>query len=78
MSFENAVRAEFATQHVMHEKGLEGPIDLFLELGYSLMTQNPKKWKAIQKAYELDIKRCLKKGIGDREGFKFRKLEGVE
>ena len=77
MNFELAIRAEFATMHLMRENKLNGPVDLFLKLGYDLMLDDPKKWDQIQEAYKIDIKRCLKSGIGNRKGFDFayRKLE---
>ncbi|RTL05204.1 hypothetical protein EKK58_08630 [Candidatus Dependentiae bacterium] len=74
MSFEWAIRAEFATQHLMHEAEISGPVDFYLDQAYKLQMENPEKWDAIQKAYELDIQRCLKRGIGDRRRFKYRSL----
>jgi hypothetical protein len=73
--FEWAIRAEFATQHVMHELGKTGrAIDLFLYLGYDLMLNDPKKWNAIQKTYDMEIRRCLKNKIGNRRGFRYKAL----
>ncbi len=76
--FQWAIRAEFATMHLMHEQGLKGPIDLFLSLGYDLQLNDKDKWNAIQKEYDMDIRRCLKQKFGDREGFKFRPLGEME
>lgn len=78
--FEWAVRAEFATQHLMHEKGLVGSVELWLRLGYDLQIEDKKLWAAIQKAYELPIARCLKEGFANSKDFKFvavRPLEGL-
>ena len=74
MDFEKAIRAEYATMHLMKEWCLTGPIEPYLSIGYSLELNNRPKWDAIQKEYELEIARCLKQGHGDRKGFKFRKL----
>jgi len=73
-NFEWAIRAEFATQHEMHERGIDGPVELNIGLGYDMQIHDPKKWDDIQKTYELEIKRCLKEGMGNRRGFKFKKL----
>jgi len=75
VNFEFAIRAEFATQHIMHERKLSGPLDLMLHLGYDLLLENPEKWEAIQKLYELEIARCLKRKCGNRRGFKFKVLK---
>ena len=76
MNFELAIRAEFVTQHLMHEQGVKPtlPLEMYVQIGYDLMLEDPKKWQKINQAYELDIKRCLKSGIGNRKAFKFRKL----
>lgn len=52
MNFEQAIRAQFATQHLMAERGLTGPLEIFTHLGYDLFLQNPKKYKAIQELYK--------------------------
>lgn len=76
MNFELAIRAEIATQHIMHENEQEQslPLEMYVKIGYGLMLENPKKWEAIQKAYELDIARALKAGRSFNKEFKFRKL----
>jgi len=76
VNFEWGIRAEYAALHLMHEQGIDkGLLDLYLSFGYDLQFTDKKKWNAIQKAYELDIKRCLKRRIGDRKGFKYRELK---
>jgi hypothetical protein len=76
MSFEWGVRAEFATQHLIHEQGIQMnlPLEMYLGLGYDLQLENPKKWNAIQEAYALDIARVLKNGMTNRKGFRYREL----
>ena len=75
MNFELAIRAEFATQHLMHEMDKVGmPIDLMLDLGYGLMMNDSDKWNAIQKTYEVEINKCLESGCGNREGFSYKEL----
>lgn len=75
MSFLTQIRVEFVTQHLMHELKIKGPPSLHLALGYGLMQDNPEKFQAIQKAYELDIRRCRKYGLGNKHGFESRKLK---
>lgn len=76
MSFEWAIRAEFAAMHIMHEKGIDGPVDFHLHLGYDLQLENQELWNKIQEAYELQIRKCLKSGCGNRAGFKFIAIRG--
>jgi len=78
MNFEQTIRAEFVTQHLMKELNIEPtlPIEMYLSLGYDLMIKDPKKWEAINKAYDLDIRRCLKQGVGNKKAFKYRPLKG--
>jgi hypothetical protein len=76
--FEWAIRAEFAAMHIMHEKGLNGPLDLYLNLGYDCQMNSPKLWNAIQTAYELQIAKCLKDKCGNRQGFKFIAVRPLE
>jgi hypothetical protein len=77
INFEYAIRAEFATMHLMKEQGLTGPVELHLGKGYALHLSDVAKWNRIQDAYELDIERCLKSGIGDRKSFKYRQLDAT-
>ena len=76
--FEWAIRAEFATMHLMEENKIDGPIDLHLSLGYDLHLNNPQLWNAIQDAYALPIARCLKEKCGNRAGFKFIPVRPLE
>jgi hypothetical protein len=75
--FEWAVRAEFATQHLMHEQNIERklPLEMYLSLGYDCQIQNPKLWDKIQSTYELQIARVLKRKMTDRRGFKYIPIE---
>ena len=77
VNFELAIRAEFATQHMMHENGIElrAPLEMYIDLGYGLITGDPKKWEAIQKQYDFEIRKQLKSGIGDKGAFKYRPLK---
>lgn len=76
MNFELAIRAEIATQHIMHETEQEQtlPLEMYIGLGYDLITKNPAKWEAIQEAYELDIARALRAGRSFHKEFKYREL----
>lgn len=76
LNFELAIRAEIATQHIMHENELEQslPLEAYIKIGYDLITENRDKWDAIQKAYELDIARALRAGRSFHKEFKYREL----
>lgn len=76
MNFELAVRAEIATLHEMHEKQIELklPLEMYLDLGYSLITENPQKWEAIQNKYKPEIERCLSAGRTFKNDFIYKPL----
>jgi hypothetical protein len=72
INFEQAIRTEFATMHIMNEKGYRGPVDMFLQKGYELQIDDPAKWEAIQKNYEPEIRKVLDAGVGDRKSFVYK------
>lgn len=80
MNFELAIRAEIATQHLMHESEQEQtlPLEMYVGLGYDLIINDPKKWELIQKAYELDVARALKAGRSFHKEFKYRELQNYD
>ena len=74
--FEWAIRANYATKHLMHENGDKEvlPFEMYIGKGYELQMDNPKKWNAIQELYQLEIARDLKRGAWDGRKFKFKEL----
>lgn len=73
--FRNQITEEYVAMHLMYEAGKQDlPVDLFIGRGFDLLMSDKAKYRAIVKMYEMDIERCVKRGIGDRKGFKYRPL----
>lgn len=73
--FRNQITEEYVVMHLMHEAGQQDlPVDMFIGRGFDLFMADKKKYKAIVKAYEMDIERCVKRGVGDRKNFKYRPI----